>query len=64
MAKNWYIVHTYTGYESKIERTVRQMLETGDLDANVVCDVKVPVEEVIEIKDGMKKSRKNKFLPG
>ena len=64
MAKNWYIVQTYTGYESKVERTIRQMLETGDLDTNVVCDVKVPVEEVIEIKDGKKKSRKNKFLPG
>ncbi len=64
MAKNWYIVHTYTGYEGKIERTVRQMLEAGDLDANVVCDVKVPVEEIIEIKDGKKKSRKDKFLPG
>ena len=64
MAKNWYIVHTYTGYENKIERTIRQMLEAGDLDSSVVCDVKVPVEEVVEIKDGKKKSRKDKFLPG
>ena len=64
MAKNWYIVHTYTGYENKIERTVRQMLEAGELDSAIVSDVKVPVEEVVEIKDGKKKSRKNKFLPG
>ena len=64
MAKSWYIVHTYTGYENKIERTIRQMLEAGELDSNIVSDVKVPVEEVVEIKDGKKRSRKNKFLPG
>ena len=44
MSKNWYIVHTYTGYEGKIERTIRQMLEAGELDSAVVSDVKVPVE--------------------
>ncbi|MBQ7158205.1 MAG: transcription termination/antitermination factor NusG [Treponema sp.] len=64
MAKSWYIVHTYTGYENKIERTIRQMLEAGELDSNIVSDVKVPVEEVVEVKDGKKRSRKNKFLPG
>ena len=36
MAKNWYILHTYTGYEGKIERTIRTMLEAGDLDSNIV----------------------------
>lgn len=64
MAKSWYIVHTYTGYEKKIERTLRQKLETGDLDSTVVFDIKVPVEEVIEVKDGKKRSRKNMILPG
>ena len=64
MAKGWYIVHTYTGYENKIERTIRTKLEEGELDSAVITEVKVPVEEVIEIKDGKRKSRKNKFLPG
>ncbi|MBR1721929.1 MAG: transcription termination/antitermination factor NusG [Treponema sp.] len=64
MAKGWYIVHTYNVYENKIERTIRQKLEEGEIDSSVVTDVKVPVEEVIEIKDGKKHSRKNKFLPG
>ena len=64
MSKNWYIVHTYTGYENKIERTIRMMLDAGDLDSNIITNVKVPVEEVVEIKDGKKRSRKNKFLPG
>ena len=48
MSKNWYIVHTYTGYEKKILRTVNQMLEAGELDSNIVTDVKVPEEEVVE----------------
>lgn len=64
MSRCWYILHTYTGYEGKIERTIRSLLEKGDLDSNVILDVKVPVEELVEIKDGKKKTRMNKFLPG
>lgn len=64
MAKSWYIVHTYTGYENKIERTLRTLLDSKELDPAVVTDIKVPVEEVVEVKDGKKHSRKNKFLPG
>jgi transcriptional antiterminator NusG len=64
MAKSWYILHTYTGYEGKIERAIRSLIETNKLNPAIVVDVKVPVEELIEIKDGKKKSRNNKFLPG
>ena len=52
MAKGWYILHTYSGYENKIERTIKTMLENGDLSSDIVIDVKVPVEEVVEVKDG------------
>lgn len=64
MSRSWYILHTYTGYEGKIERTIRSLLEKNEIDSNVILDVKVPVEEIVEIKDGKKKSRTNKFLPG
>lgn len=64
MAKSWYILHTYTGYESKIKRTLDALLAEKKLDSSIVTDVKVPEEEVVEIKDGKKRSRKNKFLPG
>lgn len=64
MAKSWYILHTYTGYEGKIERTLRTLLSSGEIDPAVLTDVKVPVEEVVEIRDGKKHSRRNKFLPG
>ena len=64
MSKNWYILHTYTGYEGKIESTIRSLLEKKEIDSDVVLDVKVPVEEITETKDGKKKTRKNNFLPG
>lgn len=69
MAKNWYILHTYSGYESKIEREIRAMLESKKLNPSAVTDVRVPVEEIKEIvvdkKSGGKKERVrvNKFLP-
>ncbi|MCR4791071.1 MAG: transcription termination/antitermination protein NusG [Treponemataceae bacterium] len=64
MAKGWYILHTYSGYEGKIERTIRTMIENGDLSSDIVLDVKVPVEDVVEVKDGKKKTVTKKFLPG
>lgn len=64
MAKSWYILNTYTGYEGKIERTMRALLEKNELDPAIVTEIKVPVEEIVEIKDGKKKVRKDKFMPG
>ncbi len=64
MAKGWYILNTYSGYEAKIERTIRAMLENGELSPEIVLDVKVPVEDVVEVKDGKKRSVTKKFLPG
>ncbi|MCQ2981218.1 MAG: transcription termination/antitermination protein NusG [Treponemataceae bacterium] len=64
MAKGWYILHVYSGYEKKIERTIRALLENGDLSSDIVLDVKVPVEEVTDIKDGKKKTTKKLILPG
>jgi len=63
MAKSWYVVHTYTGYENKIEKTIRVMMEEGEL-GDVVQDVKVPAEQVVEVKNGKKKISTKKFLPG
>jgi transcriptional antiterminator NusG len=64
MAKGWYVVHTYSGYEQKIERIINKMRET-DTDFSMVCtDVKVPFETVVEVKDGVKRDVKRKILPG
>ena len=64
MAKAWYVLHVYSGYENKIERTIRMLLENGDLQKEVVTDVKVPSEEVVDVKDGKKRSSSRKILPG
>ncbi len=64
MAKGWYILNTYAGYEGKIERTIRAMLETGDLSSDIILDVKSPVEEVLEVKNGKKRNVSHKLLPG
>jgi transcriptional antiterminator NusG len=63
MAKGWYVVHTYSGYENKVEKHIRTLMENGTLD-DAVTDVKVPAEEVVEVKEGKKKVSTKKFLPG
>lgn len=65
MARNWYILQTYTGYEAKIERTIKSLVEKRELSSDIVLDTCVPTEEVVELKkDGKQKIRKEKFLPG
>ena len=64
MATGWYVLHTYSGYENKIEKTIRMMITAGELDKEVVRDIKIPSEEVVEVKDGKKRTMNRKFLPG
>jgi transcriptional antiterminator NusG len=64
MATGWYVLHVYSGYENKIEKTIRMMIENGELDKEVIRDVKIPCEEIVEVKDGKKRSMSKKFLPG
>jgi len=64
MATGWYVLHIFSGYENKIEKTIRMMLESGDLDKEMVRDIKVPSEEIVEVKDGKKRTMNRKFLPG
>jgi len=64
MATGWYVLHTYSGYENKIEKTIRMMTASGELDKESVRDVKVPSEEVVEVKEGKKRTQTRKFLPG
>ena len=64
MATGWYVLHIYSGYENKIDKTIRMMIDMGELDKEVVRDVKIPSEEVVEVKDGKKRTTTKKFLPG
>jgi transcriptional antiterminator NusG len=64
MAAGWYVLHTYSGYENKIEKIIRLMIKAGELNQEIVKDIKIPQEKVEEIKDGKKRSMIKKFFPG
>jgi transcriptional antiterminator NusG len=64
MATGWYVLHTYSGYENKIEKNNPHDDRFRELDKDVVRDVKVPSEDVVEVKDGKKRTMTKKFLPG
>ncbi len=63
MAKSWYVVHTYSGYENRVEKHIRKLMENGTLKDSVF-DVKIPSEEVVEVRDGKRRVTTKKFLPG
>ena len=64
MAKEWYILHVFSGYEKKIERAIRQLVDNNNVPAGVISEIKIPEEELTEVKDGKKKVVRRKFLPG
>ena len=55
MAKEWYILHIFSGYEKRIERAIRQLVDLGEIPAGVITEIKIPEEELTEVKDGKKK---------
>ncbi len=59
----WYVVHTYSGYENKVKANLEKTIENNNL-GDMFFDIKVPMEEVIEVKDDQKKSVMKKMLPG
>ena len=63
MAKQWYIVHTYSGFEAKVKESLRQRAEAMGM-AEVIEDILIPTEEVVEVRDGKKTKSTRKFFPG
>ena len=59
----WYVVHTYSGYENKVAQDLETMVENRRLQ-DLICEVKVPVEMVPEIKDGKERVVERKLFPG
>lgn len=60
---NWYVVHTYSGYENKVKANIEKTIENRHLQDQIL-EVSVPLEEVIEIKNGVKKKVQRKVFPG
>ena len=59
----WYVVHTYSGYENKVMANIEKIVENRNMQ-DIIIEVKVPVEEQIEIKNGKKKITQKKIFPG
>jgi len=59
----WYIIHTYSGYENKVKVNLEKIVENRGME-EYICDVVVPMEEVIEDKGGKRKVSFKKIFPG
>jgi len=59
----WYIIHTYSGYENKVKVNLEKIVENRDMK-EYICDVVVPMEEIIEEKGGKRKVSFKKIFPG
>lgn len=59
----WYVVHTYSGHEAKVAATLRQRIESQNLQDKIL-DILVPTQEKIEIKEGKKSKVNEKIFPG
>ena len=60
---NWYVVHTYSGYENKVMDDITNTVKNRGLQDQIL-DVMVPVQDVTEIKNGKRKPAKRKLFPG
>ncbi|MBQ1547542.1 MAG: transcription termination/antitermination protein NusG [Lachnospiraceae bacterium] len=60
---NWYVVHTYSGYENKVKANIEKTIENRHLEEEIL-EVRVPMEDVIEVKNGSRKNVTRKMFPG
>ena len=63
MAKNWYVVHTFSGYEQKAKAALEERIKTLGMQ-DFFSEILVPVEKVVELVKGKKKTSSRKFFPG
>lgn len=59
----WYVVHTYSGYENKVKVDIEKTIENRNLQDQIL-EVSVPLETVIEMKNGVEKKADKKMFPG
>ena len=59
----WYVVHTYSGYENKVKDNLEKAVENNGMQ-NLIQEVVVPTEEVVEIRNGKKVTTQHKTFPG
>lgn len=59
----WYVVHTYSGYENKVKANIEKLVENRGMQDQIL-EVAVPVQDVVELKNGVKKTVQRKIFPG
>ena len=60
---SWYVVHTYSGYENKVKANIEKTIENRHLEDQIL-EVRVPMQDVVELKNGAKKQVQKKIFPG
>ena len=60
---NWYVVHTYSGYENKVKANIEKTIENRHLEEEIL-EVRVAMQDVVEMKNGAKKNVQKKLFPG
>ena len=63
MSKNWYVIHTYSGFELKVRSSLIELFERSERKEDL-GGIIVPVEDVVEVRKGKKKISSRKFFPG
>ena len=61
--KNWYVIHTYSGYEERVKKNLEQRIKLMD-GGDEISQVVIPTEVEIEVKDGQRRNVDKKILPG
>ena len=60
---NWYVVHTYSGYENKVKANIEKTIENRHLEDEIL-EVRVPMQDVVEMKNGARRVVQKKLFPG
>ena len=63
MGKNWYVIHTYSGFEGRVKATIEEKVSSLGLQ-DKIGQVLIPTENVVEIREGKKRVSTKKFFPG
>jgi transcriptional antiterminator NusG len=61
--RNWFVIHSYSGYENKVKKNLEHRIESLDMQ-NKIFEVVVPTEEEIELKDGQRRTVERRIFPG
>ncbi len=59
----WYVAHTYSGYENKVKMDLEKTIDNRGLQ-DVILEVSVPMQPVIEVKNGVEKKNRQEDVPG